>query len=338
MQITPHTQPLNNANRLGLNYRHQATQLPWQAPLIDAHTHLWGVEAARHYFQIASWFGIQSTWSQTPLKDVPAIALEFGDRVNFVAVPDYYNFKDPNRFTTSWFENIEQFAALGTRMCKFWSAPRGRDVHPSLTLDSPERQYAMKLAYQANMMFMVHIADPDTWFTHQYKDHRKYGNKADQYLVLERLLDQYGDVTWLAAHMAGHPEDLNHLQQLLDRHPNLYLDTSACKWMIRELSKHGSRLTDFIHQNAGRIMWGTDIVAQAGAMGLGDDLYASRFWAMRSLFETNYHGPSPIVDPDLSRLNPSLPRKSTATVHGINLDPATLQGLYHDTALTVLGN
>ncbi len=68
----------------------------------------------------------------------------------------------------------------------------------------------------------------------------------------------------------------------------------------------------------------------------GDDQYASRFWAMRTLFETDYDGPSPIVDPDLSMLDPSLPEQSSAMLKGIKLDPATLQALYHDTTLAVL--
>lgn len=337
MQVTPHIKTLNDANRLGLDYRYEASMLPFKAPIIDAHIHLWGLQAARDYFRVADWFGVTQAWSQTPLKDVPAIKAQFGDRVHFVAVPDYAQKDDPATFTTRWFDDIEKFIELGARMIKFWSAPRGRDIHPSLPLDSPERQQAMKIAVDGGLMFMVHCADPDTWFASHYKDHRRYSTKADHHLVLERMLDKYCDVKWLAAHMAGHPEDLDHLQQLLDRHPNLYIDTSATKWMIRELSKHGKLLTDFIRHNTGRILWGTDIVASPGHFkAAGDDQYASRFWAMRTLFETDYDGPSPIVDPDLSLLDPNLPRQSTATLRGIKLDPTTLQALYHDTTLSVL--
>ena len=337
MQLTTNIRPLNDANRLGLDYRHEAAMLPWTSPIIDAHIHIWGLQAARDYFRIADWFGITEAWSQTPLQEVPAIKAAFGDRVHFVAVPDYSKRDDPATFPTKWFDSIEQFADLGAKMIKFWSAPRGRDIHPSMTLDSPERQHAMKIAHGAGMMFMVHIADPDTWFATHYKDSNKYGTKDSQYLALERLLDQYGDVKWLAAHMCGMPENLDRLQQMLDRHPNLYVDTSATKWMVRELSKHGDRLTDFIRHNTGRVLWGTDIVASDGHYKMaGDDQYASRFWAMRTLFETDYDGLSPIVDPDLSMIDPSLPRESVAMLKGIKLDPTTLQSLYYDTTKAVL--
>ena len=70
MAPTTHIMPLSDANRLGLNYRHEALMLPFSSPIIDAHIHIWGLQAARDYFRIASWFGVTEAWSQTPLKDV----------------------------------------------------------------------------------------------------------------------------------------------------------------------------------------------------------------------------------------------------------------------------
>ncbi len=42
---------------------------------------------------------------------------------------------------------------------------------------------------------------------------------------------------FIAAHLGGWPENLNFLDGLLSRHDNLYLDTSATKWMVRTLSQ-----------------------------------------------------------------------------------------------------
>ena len=116
MPLTTHIKPLNDANRLGLDYRHEAAHLPWKNPIIDAHIHIWGLQAARDYFRIADWFGVTQAWSQTPLKDVPAIKAEFGDRIHFVAVPDYSQKDDPQTFTTKWFDDIGKFAELGAKM------------------------------------------------------------------------------------------------------------------------------------------------------------------------------------------------------------------------------
>ena len=46
------------------------------------------------------------------------------------------------------------------------------------------------------------------------------------------------------------------------------------------------------------------------------DLFASRYWALRTLLETSYDGPSPIVDPDLPLVDPSLPATATAHLRG----------------------
>jgi predicted TIM-barrel fold metal-dependent hydrolase len=327
---TLHAKPINDANRLGLDYRVEAGRLPYRGPIFDVHTHIRDVEAAHLFFEVADLFGVEKVWSMTNLENIDAIRDAYGERISFIAVPNYDRRDEPNTFTTDWLRRIEQFAAKGVKVCKFWAAPRGRDLHPALRLDSPTRREAMKIAHDAGMMFMTHVADPDTWFATTYADADKYGTKASHYEPLEALLDEYSDTPWLAAHMGGHPEDLEHLQQLLDDHPNLHLDTSATKWMVRELSKQPAKLRDFCVRNAGRVLFGTDIVAHAESMHF--DLFASRLWALRAMFETAYDGPSPIVDPDLSMVDPSLPADSTATLRGASLPTVTLDAIYHGAA------
>ncbi|MEM9296422.1 MAG: hypothetical protein AAGA57_11510, partial [Planctomycetota bacterium] len=70
--------------------------------------------------------------------------------------------------------------------------------------------------------------------------------------------------------------------------------------------------------------------------GYGYDLYASRFWATRTLFETGYDGPSPIVDPDFRLVDPDAPAKQTARLVGANLAPDPLRSLYYDAACQLL--
>jgi hypothetical protein len=141
--------------------------------------------------------------------------------------------------------------------------------------------------------------------------------------------------------MGGHPEDLDHLQGLFDRHPNLHLDCSATKWMVRELSKHPGEFAAFCRRNPGRVLFGSDNVADAATMSF--DLLASRYWALRVLLETDYHGSSPIEDPDLLHAVSGQPTQMpadaqhpTATIHGARLDPTTLASIYHRAAQAVM--
>ncbi|MCA9283138.1 MAG: amidohydrolase family protein, partial [Phycisphaerales bacterium] len=194
-----------------------------------------------------------------------------------------------------------------------------------------------------------HIADPDTWFATKYADASTYGTKLAQYEPLERLADEY-PVPWLIAHMGGFPEDLNFLTGLLDRHSNLYLDTSATKWMVRELSKHNSgEFIDFLQRFSGRILFGSDIVtmdahlsddtgprnmgAQASSEHDAFDLYASRYWALRTMFETDYSGESPIADPDLAMVDPAnFDAMSAPALRGHALSDDMLRTLYRGAA------
>jgi hypothetical protein len=133
-------------------------------------------------------------------------------------------------------------------------------------------------------------------------------------------------VPWVGAHLGGNPEDPARLQDLLDRFPNLSLDCSATRWMVREVSVRRDLAREFFVRNAGRILFGTD---QVSGEDRGFDFLASRFWAHRKLWETAYIGPSPIYDPDL-------PDDQQPTLRGLALPDAVIQQMYHDNSIDFL--
>jgi hypothetical protein len=203
------------------------------------------------------------------------------------------------------------------------------------------------------MMFMAHVADPDTWFNTKFKDFNRYGTKRQQYEIFEEVLSEFS-APWIAAHMGGYPEDLKFLSTLLERNPNLYLDCSATKWIVRELSKHPPEETRaFFTRWKGRILFGSDIVssdahlshdrnssemdAKASTPEDAYDLYASRYWALRTLFETDHVGPSPIADPDLHLMSPQeFSPLDAPLLRGCKLPADVLRSLYYETAKGLL--
>ncbi|MFG0328295.1 MAG: hypothetical protein ACF8PN_00195 [Phycisphaerales bacterium] len=349
-----------SANRLNLDFRAEASRLgPPPAPITDVHTHINGAQASRLYREVCELYGVERIYSMTRFDDLPIVQEAFGDRMRFIAVPNYQSSDLRTAFTTEWHKLIERFAERGVRICKFWAAPRSRDYAAQVgedvfSFEGKWRQKAMRIAHECGMMFMTHIADPDTWFATKYKDASKYGTKLDQYTPLERLLDQYGDIPWIAAHMGGYPENLDFLDGLLERHDNLHLDTSATKWMVRELSKHPSeRLNSFLERWRGRILFGSDIVttdehfkSKESERGMGHlaasreqafELYASRYWSLRTMWETSFDGESPIVDPDLHMVDPDRYDESSAPpLRGKAIAPDSLRSLYHDAATNLL--
>ena len=328
------TQKRHAANMLGLDYRALAGTLPWKQPIVDAHIHINDLAHARVLCEVAGWFGIERFWSQSPLELIDPLRQTLGNRFVFVAGPNYAAKEKDETFTTDWLRRLELYRGKGARLAKVWAAPRGLDYHPSFRLDDPTRLHAMKVAVDLGYTLMFHVADPDTWFVTRYRDRAKYGTKAEHYDRLEKVLAMFPHVPVLLAHMAGHPEDLQHLQHLLDRYPQIVLDTSATKWMVRELSKHTPQaFAALLRRNPHRILFGSDIVVNAkDDPATVHDLYASRYWALRTLLETDYAGPSPIVDPDLHEVDATLPPDSTATLRGMQLPVDLLTGLYQQAA------
>ena len=74
--------------------------------------------------------------------------------------------------------------------------------------------------------------------------------------------------------------------------------------------------------------------SQASSADEAYDLYASRYWALRTLFETSYDGPSPIADPDLALAYPDQFGPTDApTLTGKQLPLNTLRMVYRDAAI-----
>ncbi len=350
----------HDSNLADLDYRAEAARMgPPCVPIIDAHAHVSGVRAAVILREAMRLYGISDIFSMTSaIDDLDAMREIFDGHIEFIAAPDW---RHPDRRAahgSGYAKRIAAFHAKGARIAKFWAAPRGVDIghevgDPALMrLDHPVRLEAMRAAFDLGMTFMVHVADPDTWFQTRYADASRYGTKASQYEPLEAALDRF-PTPWIAAHMGGWPEDLEFLAGLLMRHPNLVLDTSATKWMLREISRHEpSVVRDFFARFSGRLLFGSDIVtsdehlssaatafemdAKATSRESAFDLYASRYWALRTLWESDWQGPSPIADPDLAMVDPSrFGLKDSPRLRGVALGEPILQGFYRDAALAL---
>lgn len=359
---TQAARPVSAANRYGVDYREVAQRLgPPARPIIDAHLHINGAEAARIFRDAADAFGVGTFYSQTRPDQVADVAKVLGSRVRFVAIPAFSQNDRKAAFGPGYLDVIRTLhGEYGARMIKFWNAPRlrdmitGPDADDYIPFDSKWRVAAAELGMSLGMMFKAHVADPDTWFSTKYADSKVYGAKPQAYESLERMVDRF-PTPWILAHMGGWPEDLAFLTGLLERHPNAYLDASATKWIVREMSKHTrADVLAFMTRFKGRIFFGSDIVttdehlapapAKAHPMGeLADspeaafDLYASRYAALRVMWETRWSGPSPIADPDLKMTEPTkYDDMSAPTLQGFELPKDVLDAFYVDGARNLL--
>ncbi|HEY8505724.1 MAG TPA: amidohydrolase family protein, partial [Gemmataceae bacterium] len=265
------------------------------------------------------------TYSMCLPQDIAPLRRRFGDALGFNGSIS----KKPEDPDEAGLRNLELFLEAGVEMVKIWAAPRGRER--GLVLDAPWRIAALRRARDAGVrVVMVHVADPDRWFETVYADSAKFGTKPEQYAPLRRLLNEFPDMRFIAAHMGGDPEHPDHLEALLEAHPNLYYDTSATKWQVREVSKRRDAVRDLIRRFPDRFLFGSDLVTRHN---LDREHYVSRYWCQRTLWESTWEGPSPIADPDHV---PAGDEGPTPTLRGLGLPPDVLEQVYSGNARRVL--
>ncbi len=331
-------------NVTGLDYSDRA-HFRYHGPLIDFHAHVMvtrpgdppsgqplgkgpgaSVEQAELMLNVAAEFGVRQIMTMCQADDIPALRDHFGDRLVFNGLISKHRVEEPD---DEAYRHLERYLELGVRAIKFWSAPRGRER--GLFVDAPWRIEALRRARAAGVrLVMVHVADPDVWFRTVYKDVAKFGTKADQYVGLERLIAMFPDMVWIGAHMAGDAEHPEHLHELLEKYPNFHIDTSATKWVVREVSPRAAAIRELICRFPGRFLFGSDLVTRHN---LVREHYVSRYWCQRTLWESDWQGPSPIADPDYK---PEDGQPSTPVLRGLALPEEVLDAVYYRNAQRLL--
>lgn len=314
---------MSEHNRLSLDYRRPMPRPKVRGTVIDFHCHLLAARHAAAWFEAADHFGIDTFLSMSPLEEALAIQRFAGPRVHFIAIPRW-NETSPD-WREQWLRRIEGFHNLGSRMLKLHLAPQSLR-RMGRTLDDPQLRRILQEAVDRGMIVMTHVGDPEAWYRGRYADASTWGRRDEHYAAWERALADHRDHPWVGAHLGGNPEDLPRLQRMLDTYPNLMLDLSATKWIVREVSARRDAAREFILRNVDRLLWGSD---QVSGDDRGFDFYASRFWCHRKLWETAYVGQSPIADPDA-------PDGQPPQLRGLALPDETLQKLYRDNAIALL--
>jgi hypothetical protein len=310
-------------NRTGVDYAAPMPRPPVRGPVIDFHCHLLAARHGRLWYDTARHFGIDCFVSMTPLEEAVGLQREFSGQIHFIAVPAWGD--KSTDWVDQWLRRLEAFYNLGSRIIKFHCAPGSLKAR-GVWLDSPMYDPIFREVRDRKMAVMTHIGDPETWYAGKYADAATWGSRAEHYQMWENVLQANPGVPWVGAHMGGNPENLARLQDLLDRYPNLNLDNSATKWMVREISARRDAAREFFIRNQDRLLFGSD---QVSSDDRGFDFLASRWWCHRKLWETAYIAPSPIFDPDL-------PADQQPMLRGLALPTEVLQKIYHDNSTRFL--
>ena len=314
-------------NRAGVDFHRPMPRPKVNGIVIDFHCHLLAARHGPDWFEAAAHYGMDAFVTMTPLEEVVKLQRDYPGKLHFIVVPKWQDIAttELSHWLDDWRRRLDMFCNVGSRMVKFHMAPSTMERR-GLKLDSPELAPFFDAIVERRMAVMTHVGDPDTWYCTKYADCGRYGARDDHYAAWARVMERYPQVPWVSAHMGGNPENLARLQSLLDRFPNLSLDSSATRWMVREISARRDQAREFFIRNADRILFGSD---QVSGDDRGFDFLASRFWSHRKLWETGYIGPAPIYDPDV-------PEDVQPVLRGLALPDGMLHKMYHDNAVRFL--
>ncbi|HLJ60373.1 MAG TPA: amidohydrolase family protein [bacterium] len=312
-----HGQPLDDAQATGFR-----TPPPRKVrgPIVDVHTHMTEPATNHELVDAARVYGVNRIVAITPLEEGVELRARYPDEI-VIAAREHW--QSPVPFEDRTLRMIPKARAHGAPLIKFWFAPRVRD-RLDLLFDDPRLDPVFRAIADHGLGVLVHVSDPDRWFERKY-DPAKYGTKQQQYPMLETRLRQFPGVPFLAAHMGGDPEHLDHLTDLLKRYPNLHLDTSATKWIVRELGKQRVQAREFFRRWAERICFGTDQVVLKESDPVR---YTVRYWVHQMFWETDLECPSPIPDPDAD---------GTPMLRGLDLPEDVLSQIYWKNAERAFG-
>jgi len=331
-------------------------------PRIDVHTHITPDGLPRALSMMGEWgidgmVNLSGSFPGGPrhmLETQLAVSRASGGRiavfanVNFIKAvrtrPDY---------GTALAEELsvaKDMGAIGLKIPKGlglgYPAPGGDKV---LAVDDPGLDPLFEEAGNLGMPVTIHTGDPKAfWKPADEKNERIdelrahpewsfYGEPVpswtELYTQFERRVARHPKTTFIGVHFGNDPEDPERVGQMLDKYPNLYIDTAA---RVPEIGRQDpQKMRKFFEKYQDRILFGTDL----GVGSSQDDMmYGSNgalpptledekryFQSTYRYFETNdrqFESPTPI--------------QGRWKIDGIGLSEAVLRKLYFDNAARIL--
>lgn len=234
-----------------------------------------------------------------------------------------------------------------------------------IPVDSPELDAVFDACGAVGFPIAIHVGDPKAFWRPPTPDNERYdelgvhpewsfyqgpsgpssgeAGRASRAPVpsweelaaaLERRIARHPKTTFISVHFGNDPEDPAHVAALLDRYPNMYVDTAA---RVPEIGRYdAAKLRKIFVDHADRILFGTDLGVGPDPRDLmlgstGKDppgpAEVERFFASTwRFFETSdkqFDHPTPV--------------QGRWKIDGIGLDDATLRKVYGENAARLLG-
>ena len=210
---------------------------------------------------------------------------------------------------------VGEISDKGFGITRDTSFPREKRLHP----DDARLDAFWKRCGELGLPVNLHVADhPSCWTpldvfqerTPDYQHFNMYELDALHYdellQIRDRTLARHPDTIFIACHLSNQGHDLAALSQVMDRYPNLYLDTSARDYEMGRTPRSSAR---FLEKYRDRIVFGTDMGRR------------------KSMFQIHWR----LLETD----DEYIPGRVGWKYYGLNLPNHVLEAIYRGTALKI---
>jgi predicted TIM-barrel fold metal-dependent hydrolase len=223
-----------------------------------------------------------------------------------------------------------------------------------LRVDDPRLDVVFERAGERGLPILIHTGDPQAFFRAPDEENERYAElrahpswsfygareNGRPWPSWEELYDQFEarvarhpSTTFLGAHFANAPEDPNLVDRMLDRYPNLFVDTGA---RIPEIGRHdAARMRRFFMKHRDRILFGTDFqMSRDGSLALGSSGERPDPPERIPLFYAAHYRYFETGDRDFAHPTPI---QGDWTIDGLDLPRDVLERIYHENAMRLFG-
>jgi predicted TIM-barrel fold metal-dependent hydrolase len=325
---------------------------------IDVHTHF-GPDAAAHMIALMDRHGIDTVVNLSGgipgggLEEQLAAARRYPGRIVVFTMLDWRQAHRGPGYGKRMAEDLPRAKALGARGVKI---PKGLGLGYTdytgrlIAVDDPELDPIFEAAGELGLPIAIHTADPVAFWRPATPDNERYDELRvhpiwsfygagvpsweELFAQLERRIARHPKTTIIAVHFGNAAEYPERVAALLDRYPNLYVDTAA---RIPEMGRaDADKMRAILIGHKDRVLFGTDlgVGVEANDLMLGStgaepptEAEVERFFtATWRYFETR----------DRAFPHPTL-IQGRWTIDGVGLPRDALEAIYGGNAARLLG-
>ncbi len=267
-------------------------QVPRAAfPAIDVHNHVNDAHGEGRAVPVAELLArmdrlnlkriviLTGRWGQALQQVVDQMVKPHPDRFTVFTEPDWSRIDEPG-FGEAMAAQVKDAVARGARGLKVTKV-LGLEVRDRtgrlVTVDDPRLDPMWAECGGLGIPVAIHTSDPDAFFEpvdatnerwdelHEFPEWSFHGPRFPSKRALldarNRVFARHPATTFISLHVANHPEDLGDVSGVLERLPNVVVETGA---RHAELGRQPRRAREFFLKYQDRVLFGTDYTPEEG--------------------------------------------------------------------------